>query len=132
MAEIAKKAVFDALEMCAVEEQNGCVRYVALLAVESFIGDVLDKYVDARQFQKAAMRAIVDPVMFQAVTGALLKGDQSLGLLAAFVFNYVEKEAGHVRRDEDRYESVQKVQKSRSSPSTSNHSDNDGKGSRDN
>lgn len=85
VAEMAKTMIIDALDMCAVEGQDGAVRSVASLTIRPFIEDVLDEGVVAAQIQNVAMRAVVHLVMIQAATDALLKEDQMLGPIATFV-----------------------------------------------
>lgn len=54
--------------------------------------------------QKAAVRAVAHPKIIQAVTYALLKEDQLMGLISALVSHYDEKESSRVRRDENHFE----------------------------
>lgn len=86
-----EKTVVDVPEMCAVEKQVGAVQSVSSLAIGSIIDDVLDEGIVAGQVHKAAIGAVVHPVMIQAVTDALQKEDLFLGSVAPFVPSYVEK-----------------------------------------
>lgn len=96
-AKMAWKTIIDALEMCAVKEKNRSVRSVPLLAITSIIGDVFEEDIVAEQQRKAAMKAVIHPVMIEAVTDALLKEDQLMCLIATFVSTYVEKESARVK-----------------------------------
>lgn len=83
--------MFNALEMYTVEGQDGEVRSVTSLAKMSIIGGVLDEEVDAEQVHMAAMIAIIHPIVFQAVTNALLETEELMDFIATFGSFRVEK-----------------------------------------
>lgn len=73
VTEMTEMQIIDALEMRAVEGRNGAVRSVASLAKRSVIGNVLDKDVVCEKVHKVALKFVVQLVVIQANTGALLK-----------------------------------------------------------
>lgn len=101
MAILAEKTVLDALEMCDVGGRNVAVRSVAWLKIRPIIGDALDKGIVAGQVYKAAMRAVVHPILIQVATDAARKEDQLMRPIAAFELNYVRKGLPCVKRNEN-------------------------------
>lgn len=75
VTELTENTIIDVLEMCAVEGRHGDVRFIVFLAIISVTGDVLDEGKIAAQAREVAARAVVHPVMIQAVTKVLLNED---------------------------------------------------------
>lgn len=99
VAKIAEKADIDSMEKCAVEAQNTLVRSTESLAIRSVAGNILEKGVVAGHMQRAAMRAVVHPSMFKAVSNALFKKDKLMAPIATFVSNHVEKESSRIKKE---------------------------------
>lgn len=98
---MAEKTVIDAMKMCSVEGQHGPFQSTVSWAIRSVDGDVLDEGVFAGRMHKAAMRAVVLPLVIKTVSNALMKNDALKAQIATFVSNRVEKKSNCVKKEEE-------------------------------
>lgn len=103
MTKMVERTKIDALEICAVDGQDGADRSVASLVKRSIVGDALDDGVFAVRIQWVFERGFIHPVMIQAATDALPKKEQLMGFTATFVSSSAEKQSASVKHCKDRY-----------------------------
>lgn len=109
MANITKKTLFDALEVCAVKAKHAAVSFVSSLEKMFLIDDVINHNVVARQVRKSAVKATVHPVMTRTAKNALLNKNQRMGSIAYLCRATPRNKSAYVKRDKDRQRSEWKV-----------------------
>lgn len=85
IAEMVEKTVIDAIEMCAVKQQDGLALSIKSLVIRSVTRNFSDKGVFANYMQWAAMRAVVHTSMNKAVPEVLFKFNNLIAQIATFV-----------------------------------------------
>lgn len=89
------------MEMCAVDAQDTLVRSTVLVAIRSEIENILDKGFVTDNTQRAEMRAVRYLSTIKVVFDDLLKSYGPNALIASFLSNYIEKDSGCVKKEED-------------------------------
>lgn len=125
VAEVTGKTVIDAMEMYAVNAQDGPVRSTILLAVRLLIRNILDRRAVADHMQRVANRAVGYLSMIKTVSDTLPKDDDHMVPIAAIVSNYAKKVPNRVKKEGELTGSRRRLRELLPSHPTSDPSDDD-------